>query len=129
MDYDQTTMPSVYEAGRGYAPEVLEFWLSTIAAPLAGDHIADILDLGCGTGRYSAALAAHFGAQVVGVEPSEKMLREARRGRKGGHNVRFLRRIRARPCAATVRPLKIQPRGTSMSSLLKPGTWRTSEGG
>jgi ubiquinone/menaquinone biosynthesis C-methylase UbiE len=89
MDYDQTTMPSAYDAGRGYAPEVLEFWLSTIAAPLAGDHIADILDLGCGTGRYSAALAAHFGAQVVGVEPSEKMLAEARR--KGGHNVRFLR--------------------------------------
>jgi ubiquinone/menaquinone biosynthesis C-methylase UbiE len=89
VDYDQTTMPSAYDAGRSYAPAVLEFWLRTIAAPLGGDLIADILDLGCGTGRYSAALAAHFEAHVVGVEPSEKMLAEARR--KGGRNVRFLR--------------------------------------
>jgi ubiquinone/menaquinone biosynthesis C-methylase UbiE len=89
MDYDQTTMPTAYDAGRGYAPAVLAFWLNTIAAPLTGQPIGDILDLGCGTGRYSAALAAHFGAQVVGVEPSEKMLAEARR--KGGHDVCFLR--------------------------------------
>jgi ubiquinone/menaquinone biosynthesis C-methylase UbiE len=89
MDYDQTTMPSAYDAGRGYAPAVLAFWLNTIAAPLAGQRIGDILDLGCGTGRYTAALAAHFGARAVGVDPSEKMLAEARR--KGGRNTRFLR--------------------------------------
>ena len=89
MDYDQTTMPSAYDAGRAYAPAVLAFWLRTIAAPLAGDRIADILDLGCGTARYSAALADFFGASVVGVDPSEQMLAEA--GRKAGHNVRFLR--------------------------------------
>jgi SAM-dependent methyltransferase len=89
MDYDQTTMPSAYDDGRGYRPAVLAFWLNTIAAPLAGQHIDDILDLGCGTGRYTAALAAHFSARAVGVDPSEKMLAEARR--KGGQNVRFLR--------------------------------------
>jgi SAM-dependent methyltransferase len=89
MDYDQTTMPSAYDAGRGYAPAVLASWLRTIAAPLDGGRIADILDLGCGTGRYSAALAVHFSAQVTGVDPSEKMLAEARR--KGGRSVRFLR--------------------------------------
>ncbi|HXQ16851.1 MAG TPA: class I SAM-dependent methyltransferase [Caulobacteraceae bacterium] len=89
MDYDQTTMPSAYDAGRGYSRAVLEFWLRTIAAPLAGEHISDILDLGCGTGRYTAALAAHFGAAAVGVDPSENMLAEARR--KGGRNVTFLR--------------------------------------
>jgi SAM-dependent methyltransferase len=88
MDYDQTTMPSAYDAGRSYAPAVLAFWLNTIAAPLAGQRIGDILDLGCGTGRYTAALAAHFGAQAVGVDPSEKMLAEARR--MGGRNIRFL---------------------------------------
>ena len=87
MDYDRTTMPSAYDAGRGYPPAVLESWLRTIAAPLAGDHNGDILDLGCGTGRYTAALAAHFGARAVGVDPSEKMLAEARR--KGGRNVSF----------------------------------------
>jgi ubiquinone/menaquinone biosynthesis C-methylase UbiE len=89
MDYDQTTMPSAYDDGRGYRPAVLAFWLNTIAAPLAGHRIDDILDLGCGTGRYTAALAAHFSACAVGVDPSEKMLAEARG--KGGRNVRFLR--------------------------------------
>src|ERR1022692_3288995 len=88
MDYDQTTMPSAYDAGRGYSPAVRAFWLQTIAAPLAGDSIGDILDLGCGTGRYTGALAAHFGARAVGVDPSEKMLAEARK--KGGQNVSFL---------------------------------------
>ncbi len=36
-----------------------------------------ILDLGCGTGRFSAPLAEWFGAKVIGVEPSEKMRRQA----------------------------------------------------
>lgn len=89
MEYDQTTMPSAYDAGRGYAPAVLEFWLRTIADAVSDQIIVDILDLGCGTGRFSAPLAFHFGAQVVGVDPSEKMLAEALR--KGGDHVRFLR--------------------------------------
>jgi ubiquinone/menaquinone biosynthesis C-methylase UbiE len=89
MDYDQTTMPSAYDAGRGYAPAVLDFWLKTIAAPIATEHISSVLDLGCGTGRYSAALAAHFGTRVVGVDPSEMMLSEALR--KSADNVTFLR--------------------------------------
>jgi len=41
------------------------------------------LDIGCGTGRYSTALAAHFNAHVIAVDPSEKMLAEARKRAKG----------------------------------------------
>jgi SAM-dependent methyltransferase len=37
-----------------------------------------IVDVGCGTGRLAAELARR-GARVWGVDPSEKMLREARR--------------------------------------------------
>jgi trans-aconitate methyltransferase len=37
-----------------------------------------ILDLGCGTGHLTAQIASH-GAQVVGFDPSEKMLETARR--------------------------------------------------
>jgi ubiquinone/menaquinone biosynthesis C-methylase UbiE len=78
MDYDKTAMPEVYDAGRGYAPEVLEMWLRTVEAAVDGHRVRDILDLGCGTGRYSAALANHFGARVIAVDPSEKMLEVAR---------------------------------------------------
>jgi ubiquinone/menaquinone biosynthesis C-methylase UbiE len=89
MNYDKTKMPSAYDAGRSYAPEVLKFWLRTISSAIGKDHINDILDLGCGTGRYSAALAAHFEARVIAVDPSEKMLSEARS--KGGDRVHFMR--------------------------------------
>lgn len=37
-----------------------------------------LLDLGCGTGRYSALLA-RCGAKVIGIDPSAKMLEQARR--------------------------------------------------
>ena len=40
--------------------------------------MTDIVDVGCGTGRYSSALAERFDAQVVGIDPSEKMLEQAR---------------------------------------------------
>lgn len=89
MDYDKTKIPAAYDAGRSYTADVLDFWLRTISCAVEKDRIADILDLGCGTGRYSAALAAHFGARVVGVDPSEKMLSEARK--KGGDRVCFAR--------------------------------------
>jgi ubiquinone/menaquinone biosynthesis C-methylase UbiE len=79
MDYDTTTMPAAYDAGRGYAPHVLSLWLDAIARVAGhGRPIHDILDLGCGTGRYSGALAMRFGASVTAVDPSEKMLAEAR---------------------------------------------------
>lgn len=78
MDYDQTNMPAAYDAGRAYSPAVLALWLDVISrwVPNGAPHI---LDIGCGTGRYSAALAEHFDARVIAVDPSEKMLAEARK--------------------------------------------------
>ncbi|MFZ1991118.1 MAG: methyltransferase domain-containing protein [Alphaproteobacteria bacterium] len=89
MDYDQTSMPASYDAGRGYSSKALQTWLDKISAVASGRNIEDILDLGCGTGRYSSALAAHFAARVTGVDPSEKMLAEARKKSSGA--VHFLR--------------------------------------
>ncbi len=88
MDYDQTTMPAAYDAGRGYDPATLKLWLDVVAS-VAPEKVEHILDLGCGTGRYSAALAARFGAEVTALDPSEKMLAQA--ARKGGEGVRYVR--------------------------------------
>jgi ubiquinone/menaquinone biosynthesis C-methylase UbiE len=38
-----------------------------------------VIDVGCGTGRFSELLAAHSGVQVIGIDPSKKMLDQARR--------------------------------------------------
>jgi ubiquinone/menaquinone biosynthesis C-methylase UbiE len=89
MDYDKTAMPEVYDAGRAYAPEVLDLWLQTIEIGVGDLDVRDILDLGCGTGRFSAALARRFGARVIAVDPSERMLEQARR--KPAPGVEFVR--------------------------------------
>ncbi len=78
MDYDQTNMPENYERGRSPPPGVLDMWTVRIGRSLEGHRFERIVDLGCGTGRFAARLADLFGAHVVGVDPSEKMLAVAR---------------------------------------------------
>lgn len=48
-----------------------------------GRKVFDILDLGCGTGYFTRALAEHFERPVVGLDLAEGMLRYAR-GRSDG---------------------------------------------
>jgi len=79
MDYDSTDIPSVYDRGRDHGPEVLQLWMNIIGSSAGKQRLNTILDLGCGTGRFSESLATHFDAEVVGIDPSEKMLDQARR--------------------------------------------------
>ena len=79
MDYDTTNIAAVYDSGRRYSPEILQQWLDLFSTHVPKDRVSRIIDLGCGTGRYSEPLAVHFEADVVGVDPSEKMLAEARK--------------------------------------------------
>jgi ubiquinone/menaquinone biosynthesis C-methylase UbiE len=78
MDYDSTTIPAGYDLARSHTPEVLDLWMNTIASCVGQGSIRAVLDLGCGTGRFSQALASRFAADVVGVDPSAKMLEQAR---------------------------------------------------
>ena len=78
MDYDLTDIPEAYDRARDHGPEVLELWMNAIGAHLEGRTVEQILDLGCGTGRFTTALAARFDARVLGVDPSLKMLEQAR---------------------------------------------------
>ena len=77
MDYDSTTIPAGYDLARCHAPEVLDLWMNSIASRAGRWPIRVVLDLGCGTGRFSQALASRFVADVVGVDPSAKMLEQA----------------------------------------------------
>ncbi len=82
MDYDKTNMPRGYDRGRGYTTAQLAHWLAVISRSVEKDRVGKILDLGCGTGRYSSALGERFGAFVLAVDPAEKMLLEARAKRR-----------------------------------------------
>lgn len=90
MDYDRTQMPGSYDAGRSQPAAQLDAWVRRVAAPLDGAVVGRVLDLGCGTGRYAGPLAAHFDAEVLGLEPSAKMLAEAQ-AKDLGPRVRFIR--------------------------------------
>jgi malonyl-CoA O-methyltransferase len=60
----------------------------TVRVAVGNVHGLRVLDLGCGTGRHSLALAAG-GAVVTGVDFSEGMLAEARR-KPGADGIRFI---------------------------------------
>jgi len=77
-DYDKTDIPAGYDRARDHGPEVIDLWMHAIAAHMEGHSITRILDLGCGTGRFTEALAARFNADVTGLDPSLKMLEVAR---------------------------------------------------
>jgi ubiquinone/menaquinone biosynthesis C-methylase UbiE len=77
MNYDQTTIATTYDAARGHSSAVMEQWLDLVAAhmPFAPELIVDV---GCGTGRFSEPLADRFAAEVIGIDPSQRMLAVAR---------------------------------------------------
>ncbi|HZI50269.1 MAG TPA: methyltransferase domain-containing protein [Terriglobia bacterium] len=79
MDYDQTEIASTYKQGRDHGPEFLRQWMDVVAAHVDTQNVRTVLDLGCGTGRFSQGLAARLNAKVVGLDPSRKMLSEARK--------------------------------------------------
>ena len=81
MDYDKTEMAKTYRAGRSLEPEVLQQWMDVVATHVGRRDVEMVLDVGCGTGRFSEALADHFDANVVGIDPSRTMLEEAQRHR------------------------------------------------
>src|SRR5882762_3566942 len=78
MNYDATNIAVTYDRGRDHGPEVLNLWMDAVASHVKDQRINTILDLGCGTGRFSEALAVRFDAEVIGIDPSKKMLEQAR---------------------------------------------------
>jgi len=79
MDYDKTEIAATYDQSRALAPETVRLWQDMLSVHIDRTRISLVLDLGCGTGRFSELLAAHFGVQVIGIDPSQKMDDQARR--------------------------------------------------
>jgi ubiquinone/menaquinone biosynthesis C-methylase UbiE len=90
MDYDRSDIPTVYDEARTLTPQGLRLWLDLLSAHIDRGTIPLILDLGCGTGRFSEPLAVHLGARVIAIDPSQKMLNQAR-GNLGSADITWLR--------------------------------------
>jgi ubiquinone/menaquinone biosynthesis C-methylase UbiE len=76
VDYDER-LHAVYAEGRKLGAEGLQTWMSEFAQHAPPQRPLAVLDLGCGVGRFTPALADTFGGPVYGVEPSEQMRRQA----------------------------------------------------
>ena len=72
-----TEIPAGYDRARDHGPEFLQLWMNVVASCAGNQRLNTILDLGCGTGRFSEGFAAHFDAEVIGIDPSTKMLDQA----------------------------------------------------
>jgi ubiquinone/menaquinone biosynthesis C-methylase UbiE len=82
VNYDLTDIPVGYDRGRDHGPEFLDLWMDVLASHVDADRVHTIVDLGCGTGRFSEGLARRFDARVIGIDPSAKMLARAREKRR-----------------------------------------------
>src|ERR1700738_3716994 len=78
MDYDQTEIATNYDRARALAPDTARLWLNLLSTYIDQSSMSRVIDLGCGTGRFSKLLAAPFGVQVIGIDPSYKMIEQAR---------------------------------------------------
>ena len=79
MDYDRTRVPGSYDAARGLNATDRQRLTNFFDRHLSARAVSHVIDLGCGTGRYSGILAETFKAHVVGIDPSQKMLTRAAR--------------------------------------------------
>ena len=71
----------------------LKQWMNLLIASVPKSEISKILDLGCGTGRFSFALSESFKCSLFAVDPSAKMLREAHRDQKEKKDITWLKGI------------------------------------
>jgi ubiquinone/menaquinone biosynthesis C-methylase UbiE len=75
---DYSKIATTYDSGRKMRDEVLDLWLDRITERARISDHSRILDLGCGTGRFSIPMARRFGCSVVGADKSPEMINKAR---------------------------------------------------
>jgi len=71
-DFNQVA--AVYDAGRELPPESMDEWRRAIARHLPERTALPAVDVGCGTGRFTSAIAAWFDVEVVGIDTAAEML-------------------------------------------------------
>ena len=79
MNYDNYKIADTFDKGRKIPDKTLQLWMDTILEIIPKKGIELIVDLGCGTGRLINAFQERYKAKIIGVEPSEKMLSEAKK--------------------------------------------------
>ncbi|TET90447.1 MAG: class I SAM-dependent methyltransferase [Methanomassiliicoccales archaeon] len=66
-----------YDSVRPMSRGNLECWMTLISQRIGPRRSVELLDLGCGTGRFSIPMATRLRYTVVGADSSEEMLQKA----------------------------------------------------
>lgn len=75
--YTKIETANRYDSARSLPSQTKTLWLNALKSSIPERDIRKVLDLGCGTGRFTAALGKAFECSVIGVEPSSAMLNVA----------------------------------------------------
>ncbi|MFC1819684.1 class I SAM-dependent methyltransferase, partial [Thermodesulfobacteriota bacterium] len=75
---DYSKIASFYDNGRSLSEQNTVMWLNLIAELSGAWKGARVLDLGCGTGRFSLPMASRLGFEVTGSDSSAEMLAKAK---------------------------------------------------
>jgi ubiquinone/menaquinone biosynthesis C-methylase UbiE len=75
--YDNRQVAQRYNAARALPAATLDLWMHTLQQ-LIPQPISRLVDVGCGTGRFTGALAMTFGCTTLGIDPAGPMLQAAR---------------------------------------------------
>jgi ubiquinone/menaquinone biosynthesis C-methylase UbiE len=76
VDYDGAIAAN-YAAARSCSAETAALWTGIVEPFITHARPATVLDLGCGTGRFSSLFAERLPARVIGLDPAVSMLRTA----------------------------------------------------
>ena len=76
VDYDRQQY-QVYAKARAIPADRMSALMAQVTDHLPTRRPLVIADVGCGVGRFTPALATEFGGPVFGIEPAQKMRRQA----------------------------------------------------
>lgn len=77
MGIDYSNIAEYYDKVRITSPDYMRFWSSMIAFYGSIKKGSKVLDIGCGTGRFTLMLSKITKAEVFAIEPSKEMLGKA----------------------------------------------------
>jgi ubiquinone/menaquinone biosynthesis C-methylase UbiE len=75
---DYRKIAEYFDDGRTSSGPVIDLWMGLIGKYVQPTSESRILDIGCGTGRFTLPMRKRFNCRVAGADSSEEMLDKAR---------------------------------------------------
>ncbi|MDH5633286.1 MAG: class I SAM-dependent methyltransferase [Gammaproteobacteria bacterium] len=88
--YNTTKAAHGYDKARAIPAGSIRQWMDFLLVSINRDAVDSVIDLGCGTGRFSRSLAESYQCPVLAIDPSEPMLEQGRQSASAGLDITWL---------------------------------------